>query len=160
MADSASMNLGTEGQILYDANKKSKLVSYLLWLFLGWAGAHRFYNRHIKSGIAQLLSVIGGYAALAKAYLPVMHADGGYSQKVMEAAQKAASEGKELDPSALPPAPPELQAAYEGMLSDPFLYVGGALLAIYSIWWIVDAFLIPGWVRRHNEGLAASLRGR
>ena len=27
----------------YDANKKSAVVAYLLWFFLGMLGAHRFY---------------------------------------------------------------------------------------------------------------------
>ena len=40
--------------MMYDANKKSALVAYLLWFFLGWAGAHRFYLGKIGSAIAIL----------------------------------------------------------------------------------------------------------
>jgi hypothetical protein len=150
MAQTDSLNLGTEGQILYDANKKSKLVAYLLWLFLGWLGAHRFYTRHIKSGLAMLATLVVGYGLLLRSMWPLM-------QQGIEAAQKAAESGQQLDPATVPP--PDA-AAFEAMTADPLFLLGSALLAIYSIWWIVDAFLIPGWIRRHNAELVASLRGR
>ena len=35
---------------------KSKLVAYLLWFFLGWAGIHRFYVGKVVSGILYLLT--------------------------------------------------------------------------------------------------------
>lgn len=39
----------------YDANKKSALVAYLLWFFVGWLGGHRFYLGRTGSGIAMLI---------------------------------------------------------------------------------------------------------
>lgn len=39
---------------------KSKGVAYLLWLFLGLFGVHRFYLGHVGVGIAQLLTA-GGF---------------------------------------------------------------------------------------------------
>ena len=39
----------------YDANRKSVLVAYLLWFFLGGFGLHRFYLGRIVSGLAMLL---------------------------------------------------------------------------------------------------------
>jgi len=42
-------------QLLYDAHKKSLLVAYLLWWFLGWAGAHRFYLGRTGSAIVMLM---------------------------------------------------------------------------------------------------------
>lgn len=57
----------------YDANKRSALVAYLLWFFLGSFGAHRFYAGRIGSGVAQLVItlfsmlltfVLVGYAGL------------------------------------------------------------------------------------------------
>lgn len=146
-------NFGTEGQILYDANKKSKLVSYLLWFFLGGFGAHRFYNRRIKSAIAQLLTVIGGYGLAMTAIWPTM-------QQGMQAAQAAAEKGESFDPATMPPPTPEQLAAAEAAFQHPMFLIGAALVLAYIIWWIVDAFLIPGWVRRHNEELARSLAGR
>ena len=35
----------------YDANKKSALVAYVLWFFLGWLGIHRFYLGRTMSGV-------------------------------------------------------------------------------------------------------------
>lgn len=49
-------------EIVFEANRKSKAIAYLLWLFLGWFGVHRFYGGYTKSGITQLLltlSVVG-----------------------------------------------------------------------------------------------------
>ncbi|MEI7658383.1 MAG: TM2 domain-containing protein [Phycisphaerae bacterium] len=42
-------------QLMYDAHKKSLLVAYLLWWFLGWAGAHRFYLGRTGSAIVMLM---------------------------------------------------------------------------------------------------------
>jgi TM2 domain-containing membrane protein YozV len=146
MADSNTLNLGTEGQILYDANKKSKLVSYLLWLFLGGFGAHRFYNRRVKSGLAMLATAIGAGVLYFLAMKPLFD--------YMASNPQAASNPE--DP-AVQQAMSEIGAQ---MITSPLFYAAMALLLIYIIWWIVDAFLIPGWVRRHNEELIASLRGR
>jgi TM2 domain-containing membrane protein YozV len=146
MADSNALNLGTEGQILYDANKKSKLVSYLLWLFLGGFGAHRFYNCRVKSGLAMLATAIGAGVLYFLAMKPMFD--------YIAANPQAASNPE--DP-AVQQAMGEIGAQ---MITSPLFYAAMALLLIYVIWWIVDAFLIPGWVRRHNEELVASLRGR
>lgn len=52
-----------EGQtVTVGVNMKGKnlLVAYILWWFLGWAGVHRFYLNHPKTGIAQLvLGILG-----------------------------------------------------------------------------------------------------
>jgi hypothetical protein len=78
-------------------------------------------------------------------------------QQGIEAAQKAAESGEAVDPATIPQ--PDA-AAVQAMVTDPLYLVGMGLLLIYTIWWIVDAFLIPGWIRRHNTELVASLRGR
>lgn len=44
-----------------------------------------------------------------------------------------------------------------GVLTS-FFGVGLFLLSILGIWWIVDAFLIPGMTRDHNNQLISSLR--
>ena len=49
-------------QMTYEASRKSVGATYLLWLFLGPLGAHRFYAGSTKTGIIQLglcVSVIG-----------------------------------------------------------------------------------------------------
>lgn len=38
----------------FEANKKSTVVAYLLWFFLGWLGAHRFYLGYVTSGLILL----------------------------------------------------------------------------------------------------------
>ena len=46
--------------MLYEANKRSVAVSYILWLFLGVLGAHRFYNGRTATAVTQLLMWIFG----------------------------------------------------------------------------------------------------
>ncbi len=91
-----------KAMIMYDANKKSVLISYLLWFFLGGFGGHRFYNGRTGSAVAILLMTIFGF-----------------------------------------------------LLS--YVLVGFLLLIPVFIWIIVDLFLIPGWVRNHNNLLARQL---
>lgn len=38
-----------------------------------------------------------------------------------------------------------------------FFVIGFALLAVWGVWVLVDAFLIPGMIRKQNEALAAKL---
>jgi TM2 domain-containing membrane protein YozV len=42
----------------YDAAKKSPVVAYLLWFFLGGLGVHRFYLGRITSGI--IMAIVFG----------------------------------------------------------------------------------------------------
>ncbi|MEM7701868.1 MAG: TM2 domain-containing protein [Pseudomonadota bacterium] len=49
-------------ELVFESNRKSKGIAYLLWLLAGWAGAHRFYAGEMKTGAIQLvlaLSIIG-----------------------------------------------------------------------------------------------------
>ncbi|MFX4219928.1 MAG: TM2 domain-containing protein [Thalassobaculum sp.] len=57
--DDTSGRYGAAGEaeriMHYDANKKSVLISYLLWFFLGIPFAvHRFYLGHVKSALVML----------------------------------------------------------------------------------------------------------
>jgi TM2 domain-containing membrane protein YozV len=45
----------TDASLMYDAHKKSALVAYLLWWFLGYFGAHRFYLGATVSGVIMLV---------------------------------------------------------------------------------------------------------
>ena len=90
--------------MLFEANKKSVGVAYLLWLFLGGLGGHRFYAQRTGSAIAILLLTIFGILLAS-------------------------------------------------------IGVGLLLLVIAGIWVLVDAFLIPGWIRNYNNLLATQLGG-
>ena len=96
------MNQSANQVMLYDANKKSLGVAYLLWIFLGMFGGHRFYAGKTGSAIAQLIISLIGWA---------------------------------------------LTLVVIGFL--PLLFVG--------IWVLIDAFLIPQWIRNANNLLAVSL---
>ena len=82
----------TRAVMLFEANKKTALVAYILWFFLGLLGGHNFYLKRTGVAVAQLLLT-----------LPVV-----------------------------------------GMV-------------VTVVWVLVDAFLIPGWVRNQNNLLAAQL---
>lgn len=146
-------DIGTESQILYDAHKKSKVVAYLLWFFpalIGIVGGHRLYTRQFKSGAAMLVAAIVGSALYLRGLWPVL-------TQSFDAARHAAETGQTVDPAAI--AQPD-EAALIAAMQDPLTLLGIALLGIITIWWIVDAFLIPGLVRRHNEGLVSRLSRR
>jgi TM2 domain-containing membrane protein YozV len=55
----------------YDANKKSVIVAYLLWFFLGMFGVHRFYLRKVFSGLILLLLTLTA-SALYIIYIGVL----------------------------------------------------------------------------------------
>lgn len=58
----------------YDARKKSTLLAYLLWFFLGGFGIHRFYLGHIFTGLMMFaLTVIGTITAwIFIGYIPLV----------------------------------------------------------------------------------------
>jgi len=90
--ESGGLSNDTRVLMLYEANKKTALVAYILWFFLGLFGAHNFYLGRTGVAVAQLI----------------------------------------------------LSLTIVGMV-------------ITIVWALVDAFLIPGWVRRQNNLLAAQL---
>ncbi len=95
-----------QAMMMFEANKKSIVVAYLLWFFLGAFGGHRFYASKTGSAVAQLLLTIFGVLLL-------------------------------------------------------FVFLVGLLILIpLWIWILVDAFLIPGWIRSQNSLLAMQLGGR
>jgi TM2 domain-containing membrane protein YozV len=87
------MGLSVQEQMLIEQRvtneAKSVGAAYLLWFFLGYFGAHRFYLGRTGSGAAQLILLVL-------------------------------------------------------VCVTAFIVVGAVLLVALGIWWIVDAFLIPG----------------
>ena len=51
----------TRQQLVFEAQKKSTGAAYLLWLFLGGFGAHRFYLGQTGTAVAQLLLLLLGW---------------------------------------------------------------------------------------------------
>lgn len=82
----------TRALMLFEANKKTALVAYLLWFFVGIFGGHNFYLKRTGVAVTQLILTI--------------------------------------------------------------TIIG---LLVSAVWVLVDAFLIPGWVRNQNNLLAAQL---
>ena len=93
IAQHGGLSSDTRALMLFEANKKTALVAYILWFFLGLFGAHNFYLKRTGVAVAQLI----------------------------------------------------LSLTIVGML-------------ITFFWVLVDAFLIPGWVRNQNN-LLLSLKG-
>jgi TM2 domain-containing membrane protein YozV len=92
IAQHSGLSSDTRALMLFEANKKTALVAYILWFFLGLFGAHNFYLKRTGVAVAQLI----------------------------------------------------LSLTIVGML-------------ITFFWVLVDAFLIPGWVRNQNNLLLAQL---
>lgn len=91
-APSGHLSDDTRALMLFEANKKTALVAYLLWFFLGIFGGHNFYLKRTGIAVTQLI----------------------------------------------------LSITIIGMV-------------VTWVWMIVDAFLIPGWIRNYNNMLAMQL---
>lgn len=91
-----AMSNDVRANMLFEANRKTVIVAYLLWFFLGLLGGHNFYLKRTWIAIAQLILSIAGLITVVS-------------------------------------------------------------LIISAIWVLVDAFLIPGWVRVQNNRLVAQL---
>jgi TM2 domain-containing membrane protein YozV len=92
MHQQGGLSPDTRALMLFEANKKTALVAYLLWFFIGLFGAHNFYLQRTGVAVTQLI----------------------------------------------------LSLTLVGMLITVF-------------WVLVDAFLIPGWIRNQNNLLAKQL---
>ena len=92
VAQHGGLSNDTRALMLFEANKKTALVAYILWFFLGLFGAHNFYLKRTGVAVAQLI----------------------------------------------------LTLTLVGMV-------------ITVVWVLVDAFLIPGWVRNQNNLLLTQL---
>ncbi len=60
----AGVSGDTRAMMMFEANKKSPAIAYLLWFFLGMFGAHRFYSGQTGTAVAQLLLSVFGILLL------------------------------------------------------------------------------------------------
>ena len=88
----STLSPDTRALMLFEANRKSALIAYLLWFFVGIFGGHNFYLERTGVAVTQLILSIT---------------------------------------------------------------VIGMFITIF--WVLVDAFLIPGWIRNQNNMLATQL---
>ncbi len=49
------LSTDTRALMLFEANKKTAVVAYLLWFFLGLLGGHNFYLKRTGVAVAQLI---------------------------------------------------------------------------------------------------------
>ena len=61
MTNPNGLNQDTQAMMQYDANKKSMLVAYLLAIFVGTLGIHRFYLGEKNTAIIQLVLTVAGW---------------------------------------------------------------------------------------------------
>lgn len=61
MTDQASgLSADTQALMAFESNKKSAGVTYLLWIFLGGFGGHRFYlGRNGSAAVMLILGILG-----------------------------------------------------------------------------------------------------
>lgn len=71
MADEKTVLASARAQMMYDANKKSTGAAYLLCIFLGGIGAHRFYLGHTASAVGQLVLWFLGWVTVFLAWIPL-----------------------------------------------------------------------------------------
>lgn len=71
MADERAVLASARAQMMYDANKKSQGVAYLLCLFFGGVGAHRFYLGRTGSAVGQLVLWFLGWVTFFVAWIPL-----------------------------------------------------------------------------------------
>lgn len=64
MTNPNGLNHDTQAMMRYDANKKSMLIAYLLAIFVGTLGLHRFYLGEKNTAIAQLVMTIAGWLTI------------------------------------------------------------------------------------------------
>lgn len=120
----------------YEASRKSTVLAYVLWFFLGSLGVHRFYAGAGRSGLILLAVHVAGWAAIALAW---------------------AQGGQPLRETTTGPGFSSTTILWSSMPNGPLGTIGAVLLSVVGVWVFVDLFLTYGLVRRHNQRLAARL---
>lgn len=124
---------------------KSKAISYLLWFFFGIFGVHRFYNGLIKSGIAMILLYVIGIALTLISLFSMMNISD--MKRYSDCVQANPHRAERVCARYL-----EDNTSIEKISVIPAI-TGGLFIFFVGLWWLIDAFLIPGIVNRQNEVL-------
>lgn len=135
----------------------TKLASYLFWFFFGVYGIHRFYNGAIKTGVALLSMHLIGVIILISAAVSIMASGINLSTfgEYVECIEDNPHDYQDVCEE-------EYRKEFEGQFRQNWgedgpdipvvsLTIGGVLFGGTILWWLVDAFLIPGLVRRKNR---------
>ncbi|MGI9337176.1 MAG: TM2 domain-containing protein [Gammaproteobacteria bacterium] len=139
-----------EMMLFYDAQKKSVAIAYFLWFFLGLLGMHRVYLRKWLSGFIMallgvlyfffLVTLLGIYAS----FLLVAIDSYDINTEILVGISNA-----------------EILAVISNAeILAGISMVSGVLLIpaiIYGVWWVVDAFLIPNIVQKHNSEIVQAM---
>lgn len=110
------------------APERSLKLAYLLWLLVGAFGGHRFYLGRMKTGIAlAVLLVLSVATTIAGSFYMI----------------QAVEDGAEIVDLALS--------------VNPFTvltYSGSLLMLVWTVWYVVDLFLIYFMVKKDREQAA------
>ncbi|MGI4878020.1 MAG: NINE protein [Janthinobacterium lividum] len=117
----------------YEAERKSTVLAYVLWFFLGSLGVHRFYAAATRSGLILLAIHLAGWAAITAAWL---------------------QGGLPVRETTTGPGFSSTTVLWASVPNGPLGTLGAVLLGIVGIWVFVDLFLTYGLVRRYNALLA------
>lgn len=71
MENEKAVLANARAHMMYDANRKSTGVAYLLCIFLGGFGAHRFYLGRTGSTVAQLALGLVGWVTAFLTWIPL-----------------------------------------------------------------------------------------
>ena len=135
----------------------TKPASYLFWIFFGALGVHRFYNGAIKTGIALAALHILGLSFLIITAFSLIASSTNFSTltKYIECVEAHPNNHETM-------CDPHYEKEFAQQLKDNrgedgleipviSLSIGGVLLVIAVLWWLIDIFLIPGMVRKNNQ---------
>jgi len=135
------MALTTEQQILIEQKVtnygKSTLLAYLLWFFLAGWGVHRFYLGHIKSALAMIALTLINTIFLVIPFMIQLF-------KLSACMER------------YPRSYDRMCGGFDNLFGG-LMFIGAAAAVAIAVWFIVDAFLIPGMVRRKNDELRQRL---
>ncbi|MGL4666777.1 MAG: TM2 domain-containing protein [Saezia sp.] len=135
----------------------TKLASYLFWFFFGIFGVHRFYNGAIKTGIAMAALHLIGLAIIITASFSMLFSVIDYSamDECLHCVQGNPNDHEEI---CAQPYKKELEQNLQNQWGEDepdvpvtAFTIGGTLWGASLLWWLVDAFLIPGLVRQANR---------